>query len=77
MSLLNKINIAALNWERTRDPKYKKEWYALIRRWSESIRKKPKQISDYKWPLLKFKSKIIELHNKFELLIGQHVINLF
>ena len=53
MSPLNKINIAALNWERTRDPKYKTEWYALIKKWSESIRKKPTQISDYKWPLLK------------------------
>jgi|OM-RGC.v1.037606786 hypothetical protein len=53
MSPLNKINIAALNWERTRDPKYKTEWYKLIKKWSESIRKKPTQISDYKWPLLK------------------------
>ena len=43
MSPLNKINIAAVNWERTRDPRYKKEWYKLIKRWSKAIRKKPKQ----------------------------------
>ena len=24
------INEAAKNWERTRDPKYKKEWYRLL-----------------------------------------------
>jgi hypothetical protein len=43
MSPFNKINIAAVNWERTKDPKYKKEWYKLIKRWSNIIRKKPKQ----------------------------------
>lgn len=43
MSPFNKINIAAVNWERTKDPKYKKEWYKLIKRWSKIIRKKPKQ----------------------------------
>ncbi len=47
MSPLNKINIAAVNWERTKDPKYKKEWYKLIKRWSSTIRKKPK-INDRK-----------------------------
>ncbi len=42
MSPLNKINIAALNWERTRDPKYKKEWYKLIKRWSNARRRADK-----------------------------------
>jgi len=37
MSPLNKINIAAKNWERTRDPKYKKEWYDRIKAWSRSV----------------------------------------
>jgi hypothetical protein len=37
MSPLNKINIAAQNWERTRDPKYKKEWYKLIKDYSKRL----------------------------------------
>mgnify|MGYP007073236324 FL=1 len=31
MRLLDKINKAARDWERTKDPKYKKEWYRLCR----------------------------------------------
>jgi len=45
MSPSHKINIAARNWERTRDPKYKKEWYKLVKSYARAIRKKPKQKS--------------------------------
>jgi|TARA_Y100000114_G_scaffold57016_1_gene52201 hypothetical protein len=37
MRLLTKINEAAKNWERTRDPFFKKEWYRLIRVWSKLV----------------------------------------
>jgi hypothetical protein len=54
MRLLTKINETAKLWEKTRDNKYKKEWYRLIKVWSNAInRKKPTQITDYRWPLLK------------------------
>jgi hypothetical protein len=44
MRLLTKINEIAKLWEKTRDNKYKKEWYRLIRVWSSVInRKKPSQ----------------------------------
>jgi hypothetical protein len=45
MSPLHKINLAALNWERTRDPKYKKEWYDRIKKWSRSLYN-PKQVKE-------------------------------
>jgi hypothetical protein len=32
--LLHKINEAANNWNRTKDEKYKKEWYQLLEQWS-------------------------------------------
>jgi|TARA_R100001126_G_scaffold24345_1_gene12671 hypothetical protein len=42
MRLLTKINEIAKLWEKTRDNKYKKEWYRLIRVWSSLVnRKKP------------------------------------
>jgi hypothetical protein len=43
MSLLTKINLAANNWEKTKDSKYKKEWYKLVKSYARAIRKKPKQ----------------------------------
>ena len=43
MRLLTKINEAAKNWERTKDPKYKKEWYRLVNLFAKLIRKKPSQ----------------------------------
>lgn len=30
------INEAARNWEQTRDPKYKKEWYDLLKEYSRN-----------------------------------------
>jgi hypothetical protein len=31
--LLCKINEAANNWNKTKDKKYKKEWYGLLAQW--------------------------------------------
>jgi len=30
MTVLEKIDLAAKNWNRTKNPRYKKEWYKLI-----------------------------------------------
>ncbi len=31
----NKIEEAARNWDKTRNPKYKEEWYKLIKEWAD------------------------------------------
>lgn len=31
------INEAARNWEKTRDPKYKKEWYRLLSKYQRQF----------------------------------------
>jgi hypothetical protein len=36
--LLFMINEAAKNWERTKEEKYKKEWYNLVQKISDYIR---------------------------------------
>lgn len=38
--LLNKINLAALNFIKTKDDKYKTEWYKLIDEFSKYIKSK-------------------------------------
>tara|TARA_R100001594_G_scaffold33955_4_gene62749 strand:+ start:771 stop:902 length:132 start_codon:yes stop_codon:yes gene_type:complete len=37
MQLIDKINEATNNWNRTKDEKYKKEWYKLIRDYARLI----------------------------------------
>ena len=32
--ILEKINEAANNWNKTKDPKYKELWYKLIKEWN-------------------------------------------
>jgi len=32
--ILEKINKAANNWNKTKDPKYKELWYKLIKEWN-------------------------------------------
>ena len=34
MTLMEKISLAANNWEKTKDPKYKDEWYSLVKKYS-------------------------------------------
>ena len=34
-SILEKINQAAKDWNRSKEEKYKKEWYRLIKRYNE------------------------------------------
>ena len=34
-SILEKINQAAKDWNRSKEEKYKKEWYSLIRLYNE------------------------------------------
>ena len=34
MKLIDQINQAANNYNKTKDEKYKKEWYALIKKYS-------------------------------------------
>ena len=40
LAILDKINQAAKDWERTRNPAFKKEWYRLIRVYSNIIEEK-------------------------------------
>lgn len=42
-TLFYKIDKAAKDWERTRDPKFKKEWYRLIRVFANVGLKKKKK----------------------------------
>jgi hypothetical protein len=37
MKILEKIDEAANNWEKTKDPKYKDEWYKLIKEYSNGL----------------------------------------
>ena len=34
MTLMEEISLAANNWEKTKDPKYKDKWYSLVRKYS-------------------------------------------
>ena len=38
--LLNKINLAASNFNKTKDDKYKKEWYKLLDEFSKYLKPK-------------------------------------
>jgi hypothetical protein len=38
--LLNEINQAYINFEKTKEEKYKKEWYALVKKFDEYINTK-------------------------------------
>jgi len=40
LAILDKINQAAKDWEKTRDPTFKKEWYRLIRVYSNIVEEK-------------------------------------
>jgi hypothetical protein len=40
MNLLKQIDKAAIKYKKTRDVKYKDEWYKLIKKFYEMIRKK-------------------------------------
>ena len=35
MTTQQQIDNAAKNWEKTREERYKEEWYNLIRKWNE------------------------------------------
>ena len=35
--MMQKIDDAANMWEKTKDPKYKDEWYRLIRRFNDGL----------------------------------------
>ena len=35
--MMQKIDDAAKMWEKTKDPKYKDEWYKLIRSWNNGL----------------------------------------
>jgi len=35
MTTQKQIDQAAKNWEKTREERYKEEWYNLIRKWNE------------------------------------------
>ena len=35
--MMQKIDAAANMWEKTKDPKYKDEWYRLIRRFNDGL----------------------------------------
>ena len=35
--MMQKIDDAANRWEKTKDPKYKDEWYRLIRRFNDGL----------------------------------------
>ena len=35
--MMQKIDAAAKMWEKTKDPKYKDEWYKLIRRFNNGL----------------------------------------
>ena len=37
MTTQKQIDNAAKNWEKTRDERYKEEWYNLIRKWNEEF----------------------------------------
>ena len=37
MTTQKQIDDAAKNWEKTREERYKEEWYNLIRKWNEEF----------------------------------------
>ena len=37
MTIMTKIDKAALMWNKTKDPQYKDLWYKLIKEWSNGI----------------------------------------
>ena len=37
MTTQKQIDQAAKNWEKTREERYKEEWYNLIRKWNEEF----------------------------------------